>query len=68
MYCAVAFHIPIIFISRAIALICGSECKRFSFNHYTAMCRSYYSCHILNMTSDTGWQSYLSPSLNTLGK
>lgn len=50
------------------AMFCGSGCKCFSFNHHTGMCRSYNSCHILNMTREAGWQLYLSPSLNTLGK
>lgn len=49
------------------AMFCGSGCKCLSFNHYAGMCRSYNSCHILNMTSEAGWQLYLSPSLNTLG-
>lgn len=50
------------------AMLCGSGCKCFSFNHYTGMCRSYNSCHILNMTSEAGWQFYRSPSLKTIGK
>lgn len=48
------------------AMLCGSGCKCFSFNHYTGMCRSYNSCHILNMTSEAGWQFYRSPSLKTI--
>lgn len=50
------------------AMFCGYGCKCFSFNHHTGMCCSYNSCHILNMTREAGWQLYLSPSLNTLGK